>query len=356
MLISDLPVELLKQCLDYVRLPSSSERLEVARDEQSLPSCCLVSRQWRVLAQPMLFERAQLVLEPAVEQENGGPIESGFRSIACFSRTCQARPDLAACTKRLHFVEPTQHKGRARVLDPCVPTLLQGLPSLRDLLVSARVPFDLAWLDSVPVLEAFNAWAVDFHSSGRVVLPTLRLFSTCGATFPTNVHDFFSPRSLPAVKVVAHLFGRSGPVDLSNLAASVRVVANSNLRGPGENIADTTLYMVRYDTILPDHGRDGTLGDCLATDEVHHLCLVDVFTSDPASELLHALTHEPSLAHLRTLCLEVTTLSASGELADLIKRRRIKVTEFNAWSDPSVTGPVIPPEWSSLSDNHTRGQ
>lgn len=168
------------------------------------------------------------------------------------------------------------------------------------------------------------------------------------------MRDLFTPQCLPAVQLVTHLFCRSGPVDLSNLGPSVRVVANTNMRGPGEDVADTTLYLVRYETILPDHGREGTLGDCLATDRVYHLCLVDVFTSNAETELLQALTEEPSLAHLRSLCLEATTLPDSGELADLIKRRRIHVTEFNAWSDPSVAGPIIPPEWASLSKIQSR--
>lgn len=152
--ISALPVEVLKQCLGYVRLPASSESVGLPDREKSLSlslsPCCLVCQLWCSLAQPMLFERVQLDIGPEAKGENRVSKRTGFRSIACFGRTCQARPDLAARTKRLHFGEPAHHKGRAHEVDARVPVLLQRLPCLRDLLVSARAPFDLAWLGDLP--------------------------------------------------------------------------------------------------------------------------------------------------------------------------------------------------------------
>lgn len=197
-----------------------------------------------------------------------------------------------------------------------------------------------------PDLETVHVWGVNFQSSASVVCPSLRLFSSCGTSFPLDLHDFFSPRALPRLQTLALVFSRSPQaVDLSALPPSARVIANSNLRGPSDQVADNTLYMIRFATIMPDQGRQGSLAECLNTEKVYHLCLEDVYASDPARELLRALTEESCLASLRTLRVESLTIPDSGELADLIRARRIQVISLDGWTgDP--TGSMIPPGWA----------
>lgn len=198
-----------------------------------------------------------------------------------------------------------------------------------------------------PDLETVHVWGVNFQWSGPAVCPSLRLFSSCGTSFPIDPRDFFSPRSLPRLQTLALVFCRSPQaVDLSALPPSARVIANSNLRGLGEEVADNTLYTTRFATIMPDEGRQGSLADCLNTEKVYHLYLVDVFATDPAREFLRALTEESCLASLRTLRIESFTIPDSGELADLIKARRIQVISLDGWIGDSTTGPMIPPGWA----------
>ena len=194
-----------------------------------------------------------------------------------------------------------------------------------------------------------HVWGINYRSSGPVVCPSLRLFSSCGTSFPAEPHDFFTPRSLPRLQTFALVFsGSLRAVDFSALPPSVRVVANSNLRGPGDQVADSTLYMTRFATIMPDQGRQGSLADCLNTETVYHLCLEAVYTPDPERELLRALTEESCLAPLRTLRIESRsfTIPDSGELADLIRARRIMVVSLNGWRGQPSEGPMIPPGWA----------
>lgn len=210
-------------------------------------------------------------------------------------------------------------------------------------------------------LESAHVWGVEFRSSGPVICPSLRLFSSCGTSFPPDQHDFLNPRSLPRLQTVALGFNRSPQaIDLSALPTSVRVVANCNYRRTGSEVADNTLYTTRFDTLLPDHGRRGSLGDCLRTQKVYHLCLYDVFgqTPDAERELVRALKEEPCLAQLRTLRLAVRArsdatgrlepivLPNAGELADLIQARRITIVSLKGWRRNPMEGPMIPPGWA----------
>ncbi|GAA5993246.1 hypothetical protein JCM10908_004530 [Rhodotorula pacifica] len=194
-------------------------------------------------------------------------------------------------------------------------------------------------------LESFHTCSVDLRLSQPAVCPSLRSFSTSGSAFPSETRDFFSPRSLPRLQTLAHLYSRTQRLDLSSLPAAVRVVANYNARDRSEAVADNTLYVVRFDTIMPDEGRQGTLGDCLNADKIFHLCLMEVHANNAERELLRALRDELSLANLRTLHFEPDAIPVDGELAAFIKMRRIQVFSQRRWNLNSFTGPIIPLEW-----------
>lgn len=378
MTIADLPIELLRACFCHLDGPNAGQQA-VRERARALSSCCLVNKIWRAIAQPMLFERVHLALAPSINGEEQEPVRAPNidrasipttadrpAAFPAFLAICQERPDLARHTTWLR-IKQSNTQPRGRTSDPRVPTLLRSLPSLRDLLVCGGIELDLAWLglptrashlnlhpDLVadhtlaPGLETVHVWGINYRSSGPVVCPSLRLFSSCGASFPRDPHDFFTPRSLPRLQTFALVFsGSLQTVDLSALPPSVRVVVNSNLRGPGDQVADNVLYMTRFDTIMPDQGRQGSLADCLNTEKVYHLCLIDVFATDPAREFLRALKEESCLAPLRTLRIESRsfTIPDSGELADLIRARRITVVSLNGWRGQPSEAPMIPPGW-----------
>lgn len=157
MTIADLPIELLRACLCYLDGPNAGQQA-VRERARALSSCCLVNKVWRAIAQPMLFERVQLALAPSVNGDEQDPVRAPKvdrasipttadrpSAFPAFLEICRERPDLARHTTWLR-IKHSNTQPRGRTLDPCVPTLLRSLPSLRDLLVCGGIELDLTWL------------------------------------------------------------------------------------------------------------------------------------------------------------------------------------------------------------------
>lgn len=201
-----------------------------------------------------------------------------------------------------------------------------------------------------PGLTRVCAYATDFECFGPdpEPLPNLVSWSGCGLKFDDVAARLLTAEYLPNVKYLAHAFSRANNVDLSSFPSSVRVVCSANTRGDSAAVAETTLYLLRFEALSAELSTGRTLAEIVNATMIRHLCLLDS-PAKPARVLYRALLTEPALSGLRTLRI----VSDGGydwgadptTIETLLKERGIEVIDTGEWTGDPTRGDMFPPGW-----------
>ncbi|GJN92184.1 hypothetical protein Rhopal_005214-T1 [Rhodotorula paludigena] len=275
MAVADLPPELLARILS-VDLPSGESRDGFYARANFLAACSLVSRLWRDLAQPLLYEEVRVLCTRT------GPLDR-------FLQTCGERPDLLA----------------RRVLD-----LLSRAIGLEAVYFGSFGLLDLADLQCWPTeLASLSMWAGDVTYSNPTPPPrlaNLRLVSWSGVGVRGEAESFFRPAVLPNLCCISHGYAASFRLDA--FPSTLRVISNTNLRVSLDSAttADTTLYGQRFDGFvdaLADGAPLASLFGASSSAHIYHLRISDIYYRSSFRMLKDTLSYDPELTNLKTLYL-----------------------------------------------------
>lgn len=136
MAVADLPPELLARILS-VDLPSGESRDGFYARANFLAACSLVSRLWRDLAQPLLYEEVRVLCTRT------GPLDR-------FLQTCGERPDLLARVRTFAYERFGRIQSRDQPFDQRVLDLLSRAIGLEAVYFGSFGLLDLADLQCWP--------------------------------------------------------------------------------------------------------------------------------------------------------------------------------------------------------------
>ncbi|GAA5997288.1 F-box protein [Rhodotorula paludigena] len=261
MTVADLPPELLARILS-VDLPSGEYRHGFYARANFLTACCLVSRLWRDLAQPLLYEEVRVLCTRTA------PLDR-------FLQTCGERPDLLVRVRTFAY----ERFGRGPTRDQ---------------------PFDKRVLEALSWAKGLEA--VYLGSFGLLDLADLQHWPSVRG----EAEAFFCPAVLPNLHCISH--GYAASFRLDTFPSTLRVISNTNLRMSLDSAttADTTLYGQRFDGFvdaLADGAPLASLFGASSSAHIHHLRISDIYYRSSFRMLKDTLSYDPELKNLKTLYL-----------------------------------------------------
>lgn len=156
------------------------------------------------------------------------------------------------------------------------------------------------------------------------------------------------PAHLPALEALAYLYSSTWEPDLAVFPRSLRIVSNYNHRPRHGDTSDTTLYEIRFDTVL-ETPEDVSLTETLDTPLIRHFAFTDIYAADPVASLAHLIAQDPSLQNLETVYISLANTDAAEDCAGvkaalhrLATTRGFRVIELE-WEGQFLEGSLIPP-------------
>lgn len=192
-----------------------------------------------------------------------------------------------------------------------------------------------------------------------MVLPALRVLSTCYGRWDHSARAILSPRHLPALQGLAFLDGPESAnwmaelsnwrPDLRDFPPSLRIVANGTAQLSQRRVEHTVLYMLSMDDLLSDVPA-GVSRSGLPLEDIRHLLLTDADrilanVDDGMAEVLQMVRRLPQLKTVFVAINPLSSTSSSREaFSAYIEDHKIK--RFNLdWSTQFAEGSLVPVQW-----------
>lgn len=332
-------------------------------EQTEFATCCLVSRRWASVVQPLLYERVEISFA-----KDRSKAQARLRALEL---TLAARRDLAERTTALS-VDQGDPGGRPEINEWTLGNILLRLPSLKELSVNVRMRFDVVWLAFPPRQSLLLGRLLTFTYHPMLILDlrdvSVRLadigtglppdelpccaelesltFFGCDFPSPQEVEPFLSPDYLPRLKSFTCAFNRAALVS-SELPTSVLVACDCNWRGRSDEVAESTLYLMRLETLMDEMRDEPTLALAVRATQIRHLCLIDVeVIADAIGIILSALRDEPELWSVRTLRMDLSKVHfAPADARELRENRNIELIDLDGWQPNKWHGTGGPPRW-----------
>ncbi|BGP27722.1 hypothetical protein Rt10032_c13g5070 [Rhodotorula toruloides] len=333
MSIKTLPVELLELIIEAA-VPPVTNSDAVKERYRTLRACSLISRTWRCVAQPILFDSMYLGKTSPVDQ----------RAVLATLRRSQ---NLAA---RVRVFKVFDMRNKTRECDGEMVEVMRELSAVEEIYLCSPGTLDLALFAATSSLQHLSIYAGRLTSSTSTIraLPRLRTLSLCGCDWLGPAKPVLAPSHLPALCALAYLYSPTWQPDLAIFPPTLRVVSNYNLRPRHGDTSDSTLYENRFDIVM-ESSAEISIADSLNAPVVRHLLFTDIYAPDPVDSLAQLIARDPALRHLETVYISLANSHAAGDCAGakaalhlLAERRGFRVVELE-WEGQFLEGSLIPP-------------
>ncbi|BGP03459.1 Phenylalanine ammonia lyase [Rhodotorula toruloides ATCC 204091] len=311
-----LPAEILRLILDCALVPTT-DRNAISHRYTLLLSFCHLSRQWRRVAQPLLF-REMCMREADLEAAG---------------RACRDLPRLA---KRVRAFKVYGVGSPYREMSATRVPVLSGLRKIEELHLSFGGTVDLALLANLPRLRSFSAFRTTLTASTDYLRPFRKLahLSLRQCTLDEAAISLIITRRMPSLVTLAYN-GSTPALNFQNFPPTLHLVSTIDFRP-----------LVEYARWVPLCENSLEISQAVShADENGKRCIQDVLLPyGGAALLLEQTATSEAFAHLKTIYVapplsRSTNGRVERELAKQAEERGVRIVELGwlrEWSKDAV--------------------